>query len=94
MITIVAKNCLKPGMKQAFMEATLELIESSRNEEGNISYDLYEEADGGDIMCFIENWRDGNAIKTHFDTPHFKQWLNKKESLVENSEVVKYVKLK
>lgn len=93
MITIVAKINLKPGMKQAFIEATRGLIAGSRSEAGNISYDLYEEAGGADVMCFIENWRDAAAIEAHNNSPHFKEWIRIKTELVETGEVVKYIKL-
>ena len=40
MITIIAKCLLKDGLKEKFKKTAIELIESSRKEDGCISYNL------------------------------------------------------
>lgn len=90
MITITARNILKPGKKEEFLEAVRPLVDASRAEEGNISYDLYEDIDFGDAVCFIERWRDAAAIEAHNASPHFRRWMESKSALVESGEVNKY----
>lgn len=90
MITIVARNILNPGAKKAFIEATRRLIEESRKEQGNIAYDLYEDTDDPQAMCFIERWHDAAAIERHNASQHFKEWIDRKPELVASGEVVKY----
>jgi quinol monooxygenase YgiN len=72
-ITIVAKNFLKPGVKADFIKTAQELIRLSQSEEGCIAYALYEDSRHDDQVAFIEQWRDQAALDAHFVSPHFKQ---------------------
>lgn len=92
MITITARNVLTPGKKEEFLEAVRPLVDASRSEAGNISYDLYEDIDDSDAVCFIEIWRDAAAIEAHNTSPHFRKWIGIKGAFVERSEVNKYKK--
>lgn len=71
MIKIVAKNYLKPGRKQDFINTARELILKSRAEEGNISYSLFQDIHDENVVTFIEEWKDQNAIDIHNSTEHF-----------------------
>ena len=71
MIIIVAKCKIKRGKTEAFKALTEELIRESRNEEGCISYNLYEDYHDSNILTFIEEWKDEEAIKLHNETKHF-----------------------
>ena len=48
-----------------------QLIEKSRLEEGNLSYDLFQ---GSTPICllFCETWRDDDVFKAHLATPHYR----------------------
>lgn len=70
MITIVAKNYIKDGMKQAFIETASELIQKSQQEESCISYDLFDDIHNN-VLTFIEEWKDQAAIDFHMQTEHF-----------------------
>jgi PTH1 family peptidyl-tRNA hydrolase len=72
MLTIVAKNTVKPGTVDAFKEAAQPLIDGSRSEPGNIAYDLYEDVSDPNVLTFIERWQDQSAIDSHNNSPHFK----------------------
>lgn len=93
MIIITARNVLKRGKKEEFLQAVRPLVASSRAEAGNISYELYEDMDDPDAVCFIESWKDAGAIEAHNDSPHFRQWMEKKKLFVEKGEVNKYIRL-
>ena len=71
MIIIIAKNIVKPENKAAFIAIAQPLIEASRTESGNISYDLFEEIGNPNALTFIERWRDEAAIETHNSSEHF-----------------------
>ena len=43
MIKIVAVSTLKPGVLQDYLQAAAELIEKSNQEEGCISYQIYQD---------------------------------------------------
>ena len=73
MIKIVAVNTLKEGKKEEFIKTAQELIKKSREEEGNISYSLFEDIKNENILAFIEEWKDMDAIDFHNNTEHFKR---------------------
>ncbi|MDV2481889.1 antibiotic biosynthesis monooxygenase [Methanoculleus sp. Wushi-C6] len=72
MITIVAKCTVKPEKIDEFMKIALDLVDASRGEEGNVSYDLYADLANPAKFTFIEAWKDRAAIDAHNGTPHFK----------------------
>lgn len=75
MIKIVAKSIVKEGKKAEYIETAKELIRLSREEEGNISYSLFEDIKNENIMTFIEEWKDADAIALHNNTEHFKKYV-------------------
>ncbi|GHU35643.1 hypothetical protein FACS1894105_04710 [Clostridia bacterium] len=91
MLIIVAKNTLKPGKTVDFKAAAKELIEKSRAEAGNISYDLYEDVSNPDVLTFIEHWKDQAAIDFHSSQSHFNDTIPKLAALsVKDMEVTIY----
>ena len=73
MIKIVAVNNLKDGMRDEFIKTAQELIKKSREEDGNISYSLFEDIKNPNVLTFIEEWKDMEAIEFHNNTEHFKR---------------------
>lgn len=94
MIKIVAKNIIKDGQKDKFIELTKELIEKSRQEDGCISYNLCQDINNPSILTFIEEWKDKEAIKVHNNTEHFTRIVPLLADFrVGNSEVNLYQEL-
>lgn len=83
MITIVAKNIIKPGKTQEFRRLAEELIQASRKEDGCIRYALYEDIKNSNILTFLEIWENEDAISKHNASSHFTSIVPK---LVENCE--------
>lgn len=71
MIKIIAKNIVLPHEKEGFIALAKELIEKSRQEEGNISYGLYQNLHDSNLLTFIEEWEDQAAIDRHNQSEHF-----------------------
>ncbi len=90
MITIVAKAIVKEGQREAFIQAVQPMIEGSRAEEGNISYDLFEDLDHANVLTFIEQWKSPEAIDLHNRTPHFQRGVAAIGNLMESMEITKY----
>lgn len=91
MITIVAKNYIKEGQKQAFIDTAKELIQKSRQEEGCISYALYEDLNQN-VLTFIEEWKDQAAIDFHNQTEHFTTIVPKLAAFQEQPGEVNFYK--
>jgi quinol monooxygenase YgiN len=92
MITIVAGFKVKAHEKEKLLEAVKELIEKSRLEPGNASYDLYEDASDPLKMTFIENWKDQAAIDSHNASEHFTRIVARIGSHLEGPMTVNFYK--
>ena len=65
MIKIVAVSTLKPGVLQDYLQAAAELIEKSNQEEGCISYQIYQDKNDETKVAMFEEWKDEEAIELH-----------------------------
>lgn len=70
MIVVLAKIKIKAGSDTRFVELASALVQASRQESGMASYDLLKEDDGA--YCFLEKYRDEDAIEAHRKTDHFR----------------------
>lgn len=94
-ITIVAKSTIKAGKKEEYLNLIEELILKSREEKGCISYNLYEDIKNPNVMTFIEEWEDQDAISAHNATIHYTTIVPKLRELREgNGEVSLYRMIK
>lgn len=94
-ITIVAKSTIKAGKKEEYLNLIEELILKSREEKGCISYNLYEDIKNPNVMTFIEEWEDEDAISAHNATIHYTTIVPKLRELREgNGEVSLYRMIK
>ena len=70
----VTYKCL-PGKRDAFLAAIKKegIDVASRAEAGNIKYDYYLPAEGGDELLLLEKWKDAESITEHGRQAHFKR---------------------
>lgn len=94
MITITAKSTLIEGKKEEYIRIAQELITESNNEEGCISYDLYEDINDTNVVTFIEEWKSKEAIEIHNNSEHFTRIVPKlRELQAEDSSVNLFTKI-
>lgn len=70
--TIVARVEVLPGKEQAFLQAADALIKGTRAEEGNISYNLYQNPSQPVAFIFYEEYKDQHAMDVHAASPHLQ----------------------
>ncbi|MDN4600842.1 putative quinol monooxygenase [Paenibacillus sp. F6_3S_P_1C] len=75
MIIIHAHLQVKPDQEQAFLAAAKELIAATRNEEGNISYELAKSTEQEQKYTMIELWKDEAATASHNASAHFQAFV-------------------
>ncbi|WP_342572468.1 putative quinol monooxygenase [Paenibacillus sp. FSL R5-0749] len=75
MIIIHAHLQVKPDQEQAFLAAAKELIAATRQEEGNISYDLAKSTEKEQQYTMIELWKDEAATASHNTSSHFQAFV-------------------
>lgn len=88
MITIVAKNIIKEGKLEVFKALAEELINETIKEEGCISYNLNKDINNKNILTFIEEWQDIEAIKAHNNSAHFTKLVPELGKLTEKASEV------
>ncbi|MCO7128034.1 antibiotic biosynthesis monooxygenase [Sporolactobacillus shoreicorticis] len=71
MIIIHARFKVKPERRDDFLSAAKPLIAGSQAEQGNISYNLMENAQEANMFMMIEEWQDQKAVDFHNQTKHF-----------------------
>ncbi|GKS10900.1 monooxygenase [Paenibacillus chitinolyticus] len=77
MIIIHAAMRLQPGKDDAFLKEILPLVEASRGESGNVSYDLYKHAEKEYAYTMVEVWKDQQAVNSHNSSAHFTAFTGK-----------------
>ena len=95
MLKVVAKNELKDGTKDKALEMLEEMIELTRQEDGCISYVLFEDINNPNIITFIEAWEDEDKLKAHMNSEHFKRIIpqvNKLKLELEPANVYKKIR--
>ncbi|MCQ2436958.1 MAG: antibiotic biosynthesis monooxygenase [Clostridia bacterium] len=90
MIKIVAKAQVKADMVEAYKAAAKELVEKSREEEGNVFYALNVSTADPCCLTFIESWKDQAAIDFHNATEHFTRIIPQLNAMCEGAQQVDF----
>lgn len=69
-LNAVATIPAKAGSEDAIRSALTTMVEATRQEEGCLSYDLFESASTPGTFVTIERWTDQAALEAHLTTPH------------------------
>ena len=77
MIIIHAGFQVKTELEQEFLNEIKPLIEASRAEQGNISYDLLKDSEKAGAYTMVELWKDMEAVQTHNQAEHFTAFMAK-----------------
>lgn len=83
----------RPGVEDKLRQDLLTLIEPSRQEEGNISYDLYEDINEVGRFVFIEHWESSEAQQKHHNlAPHIQYFHENGDRNVESRDFIHVLK--
>ena len=82
-LRVVAHLRAQGGKGAQLGEALMGLIEPTRAEPGNISYQLLASLDDERDFTFIEEYRDGDALDAHMNTPHVQAAMAAMPELVD-----------
>ncbi|MBS2969218.1 antibiotic biosynthesis monooxygenase [Metabacillus sp. KIGAM252] len=75
MISITAYMNVKPEYREVFLEKVQQVVELTREEEGNVSYRLFEEVSNSNQFVMLEQWKDQHAIDVHNRSEHFQTFF-------------------
>lgn len=71
MIIIHAVMQVNPALKEKFLAEAKQLLAATRQEEGNLSYELYNHFEQDNTYIMVETWRDMEAVGSHNSSSHF-----------------------
>jgi quinol monooxygenase YgiN len=71
MITVIATIFAAKGKEALIRDVLQRLIPTTREEDGCIEYDLYEDVDVAGEFTFFEKWTSREALDSHLKTEHF-----------------------
>jgi quinol monooxygenase YgiN len=74
-LLIIAHVTTKAEYKDELMKAFEKVVEGTRQEAGNISYDLYVDTSNPLKFTIVEQWKSQDAINIHNETSHFKEFV-------------------
>ncbi len=87
MLTIVAVIHAKQGKEIEVYQELVKLIKPTREEEGNIQYELHQSIEDPAIFIFYENWETKKLWQTHMESDHLKHWGKISPDIVESWEL-------
>jgi quinol monooxygenase YgiN len=70
--TIVAKSSFQSELEKVFRK----VVDETRKETGNVSYELHQDIQNPLKYVILENWKSQAAIDSHNESPHFKDFLD------------------
>ncbi len=83
LLTVVATMRAKAGREQDLRAGLESVIEATRQEDGNVTYELYQGVDDPAVFTFYENWRSKADLDNHLRSPHMQAGLAGLPELVE-----------
>jgi len=83
-LKITANILVKPEYKEEVLEALQKIVDETRKEEGNISYELYGNISNNLEYTIIEGWRSKEDIDIHNNSEHFAEFKQAIEGKVNN----------
>ncbi|MEU3457476.1 putative quinol monooxygenase [Micromonospora sp. NPDC006766] len=73
--TVLAQFIAGPGGADAVRGALLQLVQATREERGNLSYDVHQLKNNTAAFYVLGNWADEQALEAHLASAHVRQCL-------------------
>ncbi|NDV68264.1 putative quinol monooxygenase [Dysgonomonas sp. 25] len=86
-LKIIAVITAKEEYKNDIVKALHAVVDGTRKEEGNISYDLHQDMKNPLRYIFIEVWKSQEAINSHNQSAHFQQFVKAIEGKIEGLDI-------
>jgi len=90
MIVVVAQLRIKSGFQEEIKKLAQVAVEATRKEQGCIAYRFLQNPYDTCEFCFVEEWRDQDALKAHRLQAHFLKWREESAHIVEGRKVGRY----
>lgn len=84
-LVVIAYMKATPGKEDELRAALTALVEPTRAEEGNVTYQLNEVIDEPGRFFFYENWASPALLEQHLAAPHIAELLAKAPEMLDES---------
>jgi quinol monooxygenase YgiN len=71
-VSVVARYLAKAGKEEQVKQTLLDMVAPTRQEEANISYDLYQAKGQPAMFILEENWRSQEGLAQHMQARYFR----------------------
>lgn len=90
MIRIIARQVVKLECLPLYHRLAEELVLATRKEDGCLAYTLEQSVKDERVHCFVEEWRDQEAIDAHGASKHFRDIVPRFAELFDAGEMVDF----
>ena len=80
-IVLIAHLKVKAESVEELKAAALKIVADSRNEAGNINYDIHQSVEDETLFFWHETWANKTALDEHFATPYFGEFFKVVEEI-------------
>lgn len=87
MIKVIAKSIIKDGELEKVINLYDELVQKTRQEDGCISYELFQDINNENIVTIVEQWESEEHLEAHKKTEHFTRIVPQISDKRLNSEI-------
>ena len=87
-VKIVAILAARPGKADALQALLAGMVEPSRNEPGNLRWDIWRDQADATRFVLDELYVDSAAVAAHRQTPHFQDYFARINDLAERTALV------
>lgn len=85
MLKVVAKSAVKKDCLENVLALYGELVKKTREEQGCLSYELFQDTENPYILTMIETWESREYLEKHFQSAHFTALVPKIKECREGS---------
>ena len=75
MVKVIAEFFIKEEAITTAIEKAEPAVKSTREEFGNITYEVFTDVKEPLHLVFVEEWKSQEALQEHMNTEHFKQFM-------------------
>jgi quinol monooxygenase YgiN len=74
-VVVTGRVMIPSERREEFLAVATEMCAASRGDDGCSGYRVYEDLEQADRYVFIEEWRDDEALLSHFAQPHTTKFM-------------------
>lgn len=75
MIVVIGRVSTDTAKRAELIDVAQNVASASRQEDGCISYRIYEDTERANDFVFVEEWETEEALQQHFRTPHIGEFM-------------------